>query len=190
MDMLQELPDKPPRVFNFTDETLIPFGPKEARLEATSRAMVARWFRHGAVVDLVFQNMAVMSSDSNPMHLHGHDMFVLAQGVGNYDAAKDVAKYNLVNPPVRNTVLVPRLGWAAVRFVADNPGIWYMHCHYEFHLSMGMAALFIVEDGPTVDTSLPQPPKDFQTCGHDNRLMQDKFYSQSTESEVAHISGV
>ncbi|KAL6654342.1 hypothetical protein ACP70R_007807 [Stipagrostis hirtigluma subsp. patula] len=190
MDVLQELPDRPPRVFNFTDETLIPFGPKEARLEATSRGMVARWFRHGAVVDVVFQNMAVMSSDSNPMHLHGHDMFVLAQGVGNFEAAKDVAKYNLVNPPLRNTVLVPRLGWAAVRFVADNPGIWYMHCHYEFHLSMGMAALFIVEDGPTVDTSLPPPPKDFQTCGHDDRLMQDKFYSQSTESEVPHISGV
>jgi laccase len=33
-----------------------------------------------------------------------------------------VTRYNLVDPPVRNTVLVPRLGWVAVRFVADNPG--------------------------------------------------------------------
>ncbi|KAL6654554.1 hypothetical protein ACP70R_008019 [Stipagrostis hirtigluma subsp. patula] len=190
MDVLQELPDRPPSVFNFTDETLIPFGAKEARLEATSRGTVARRFRHGAVVDVVFQSMAVMSSDSNPMHLHGHDMFVLAQGIGNYDAARDMAKYNLMDPPVRNTVLVPRLGWAAVRFVADNPGIWYMHCHYEFHLSMGMTALFIVEDGPTVDTSLPPPPKDFRTCAHDDSLMQDELYLQSTESEPPHMRGL
>jgi laccase len=68
-----------------------------------------------------------MQSDSNPMHLHGHDMFVLAQGHGNYDMVRDVAKYNLVNPPVTNTVLVPRLGWVAVRFVADNPGAYVIY---------------------------------------------------------------
>jgi laccase len=83
---------------------------------------VARRFRHGAVVDIVFQNAAVMDTDNHPMHLHGHDMFVLAQGHDNYDAARDEASYNLVDPPLKNTVLVPRLGWAAVRFVADNPG--------------------------------------------------------------------
>ncbi|CAL4990207.1 unnamed protein product [Urochloa decumbens] len=129
--------------------------PKAERLEPTSKAALARRFRYGDVVEVVFQSTSLMQSDSNPMHLHGHDMFVLAQGQGNYDMEKDVARYNLANPPVVNTVLVPRLGWVAVRFVADNPGIWYMHCHYEFHLTMGMVALFIVEDGPTVNTSLP-----------------------------------
>ncbi|TLS20618.1 uncharacterized protein PpBr36_11070 [Pyricularia pennisetigena] len=63
-------------------------------------------------------------SDSNPMRLHGHDIWVLAQGLGNYDAPK----YSLVYPPLRKTALVPRLGWVAVRFVAENSGI----C---FHLS-------------------------------------------------------
>ncbi|OEL36515.1 putative laccase-19, partial [Dichanthelium oligosanthes] len=38
MDWLQELPDMPPRVFNFTDHSLIPTGPKEAQLEPTSKA--------------------------------------------------------------------------------------------------------------------------------------------------------
>nr|CAB3477489.1 unnamed protein product [Digitaria exilis] len=111
-------------------------------------------------------------------------MFLLAQGLGNYDAAKDVARYNLVNPPRKNTVHVPNLGWAAVRFVADNPGVWFMHCHYEFHLSMGMAAVFIVEDGPTSSTSLPPPPMDFATCGN------YESYLQSKKSEVSYISGV
>ncbi|XP_062196990.1 laccase-15-like [Phragmites australis] len=190
MDTLQELPDAPPRVFNFTDHALIPEGPKEAQLEPTSKAALARRFRYGAAVELVFQSTAVMQSESNPMHLHGHDMFVLAQGLGNYDPARDVARYNLVDPPVLNTVQVPSLGWAAVRFVADNPGIWYMHCHYEFHLSMGMTALFIVEDGTTVDTSLPPPPSNFPTCGNDNNLVPDEFYLQTRKSEVSHINGV
>jgi laccase len=118
----QELPKRPPKFFNFTDETLIPFGPKEMRLEPTYKAALARRFRHGAVVEMVFQSTAVLQGDSNPMHLHGHDMLVLAQGLGNYDPVRDVARYNLVNPPVKNTVLAPNRGWIAVRFVANNPG--------------------------------------------------------------------
>ncbi|KAL6642479.1 hypothetical protein ACP70R_020660 [Stipagrostis hirtigluma subsp. patula] len=169
--LLRELPGRPPREFNYTDGELIPWGPKEAALEPTSKATVARRFRHGAVVEVVFQSTSLMQSDSNPMHLHGHDMFVLAQGLGNYDAARDVARYNLVDPPMRNTVHVPRIGWAAVRFVADNPGVWFMHCHFDTHLSMGMTAVFIVDDGPTADTSLPPPPADFPTCGHDDNTM-------------------
>jgi laccase len=53
-------------------------------------------------------------------------------------------------------------------------GVWFMHCHFEFHLSMGMIALFIVEDGPTANTSLPSPPADFLTYGIDNNLMRDE----------------
>ncbi|RLM58841.1 hypothetical protein C2845_PM18G11770 [Panicum miliaceum] len=182
MELLQELPDVPPRVFNFTDLSLIQTGPKEKKLEPMSRAALARRFRYGAVVEVVFQSTALMQSDSNPMHLHGHDMFVLAQGHGNYDMVRDVAKYNLVNPPVTNTVLVPRLGWVAVRFVADNPGIWYMHCHYEFHLTMGMVALFIVEDGPTESTSLPSPPVDF--------LVPDEYNLQNEKTKLPQINGI
>ncbi|CAN6349371.1 unnamed protein product [Urochloa humidicola] len=40
-DMLMELPDKPPRVFNFTDTSLIPIGPKEKLLETTYKATLA-----------------------------------------------------------------------------------------------------------------------------------------------------
>jgi len=43
-------------------------------------------------------------------------------------------------------------------------GVWYMHCHYELHVSIGMAAVFIIEDGPTVDSALPPPPVDFPKC--------------------------
>ncbi|CAL4983144.1 unnamed protein product [Urochloa decumbens] len=183
LNKTKELPDRPPVLYNFTDRALIPFGPKEKRLEPTTKEMLVRRFRHGAVVEMVFQSSAMLQGDSNPMHLHGHEMIIVAQGLGNYDAAKDVARYNLLNPPAKNTVLVPNLGWIAVRFVANNPGVWFMHCHYEFHLSMGMAAVFIVEDGPTVDTSLPPPPEGFPT--HDDNLMSDGFYLKTKKSEAS-----
>ena len=122
--MTQDLPKMPPKLYNFTDEALIPFGPQEMRLEPTYKATLVRRFRHGAVVAIVFQSTAMLQGDSNPMHLHGHDMVVLAQGLGNYDPVKDGARYNYVNPPVKNTVLVPNLGWIAIRFVANNPGAY------------------------------------------------------------------
>ncbi|RLM58508.1 laccase-15-like [Panicum miliaceum] len=189
VETLHELPDRPPRVYNFTDPALIPYGPKAAQLEMTSsKTMVARRFRYGTTVELVFQGTALMQAESNPMHLHGHDMYVLAQGFGNYEAERDMAKYNLVDPPMVNTVLVPRLGWVAVRFIADNPGVWFMHCHFEFHLSMGMAAVFIVEDGPTVDTSLPPPPVDFPTCGHADNPTPDECYLKTKKSESSRVN--
>ena len=47
----------------------------------------------------------------------------------------------------------------------EQTGMWYLHCHFEFHIVMGMATAFIVEDGPTPETSLPPPPAGFQRCG-------------------------
>ncbi|CAL4988984.1 unnamed protein product [Urochloa decumbens] len=179
MDALQELPDRPPRVFNYTDRTLIPEGPKEELLEQTSKATVARRLGHGAAVEVVFQSTALLQSNAHPMHLHGYDMFVVAQGLGNHDPEKDVVRYNLVNPPLKNTVAVPNLGRAAVRFVADNPGVWFLHCHFQSHLSMGMAAVFFVEDGPTAAASLPPPPADFPRCGLGDGSMPHEYYFQT-----------
>jgi laccase len=75
----------------------------------------------------------LLSVESHPFHLHGYNFFVVGRGLGNFDPAKDPAKYNLVDPPERNTVGVPAGGWTAIRFRADNPGVWFLHCHLEVH---------------------------------------------------------
>ncbi|KAL6592139.1 hypothetical protein ACP70R_049591 [Stipagrostis hirtigluma subsp. patula] len=123
-----------------------------------------RRFKYNTSVEIVFQSTALLQSDSNPIHLHGYDFFVLAQGLGNFNPKRDYKKFNYHNPQLRNTVQVPRTGWAAVRFVTDNPGMSYLHCHFEFHIVMGMATAFIVENGPTPETSLPPPPPEFKRC--------------------------
>ena len=32
-----------------------------------------------------------------------------------------------------------------MRFVANNPGVWYLHCHIMAHLTMGMGFVVIVD---------------------------------------------
>lgn len=73
-------------------------------------------------VELVFQDTSILGAESHPLHLHGFNFFVVGQGFGNYDPNNDPAKFNLVDPVERNTVGVPSGGWAAIRFLADNPG--------------------------------------------------------------------
>jgi laccase len=76
------------------------------------------------VLEVVLQNEAYSSAlgaENHPIHLHGFNFFVLAQGLGRFDRGMK-SKYNLVNPQVRNTIAVPAGGWAVIRFTANNPG--------------------------------------------------------------------
>ncbi|RZC53186.1 hypothetical protein C5167_012043 [Papaver somniferum] len=75
-----------------------------------------------------------------------------------------LTKYNLVDPPERNTVGVPTGGWTAIRFRADNPGVWFMHCHLELHTGWGLKVAFVVEDGKGPNESVLPPPKDLPPC--------------------------
>ena len=46
---------------------------------------------------------------------------------------------NLENPVLKDTVSVARRGYVVLRFRADNPGLWMLHCHILFHQGSGMA---------------------------------------------------
>ncbi|KAE9461083.1 hypothetical protein C3L33_07012, partial [Rhododendron williamsianum] len=73
-------------------------------------------------VEVVLQDTSILGAESHPLHLHGHNFFVVGEGSGNFDPNKDPAKFNLVDPVERNTVSVPSGGWSAIRFRSDNPG--------------------------------------------------------------------
>jgi len=62
----------------------------------------------------------------HPIHLHGHDFYVVAQGTGAYT---DDVTLNLDNPPRRDTAMLPASGFMVMAFQTDNPGAWLMHCH-------------------------------------------------------------
>ncbi|KAL2003721.1 hypothetical protein VTN02DRAFT_2624 [Thermoascus thermophilus] len=46
-------------------------------------------------------------------------------------------------PMRRDTVLVNPNGNVALRFRADNPGVWLFHCHIEWHMDAGLIATMI-----------------------------------------------
>lgn len=76
----------------------------------------------------------------HPVHLHGHDFYVLAQGTGSYNTSITL---NLDNPPKRDTAMLVRQGYLVIAWKNDNPGIWLMHCHIAWHQATGFALQFI-----------------------------------------------
>ncbi|QLI68968.1 Dihydrogeodin oxidase [Metarhizium brunneum] len=80
----------------------------------------------------------------HPMHLHGHDLLVLAQGQGPF--TEDVVP-KLDNPPRRDVANCPIDGYLWIAFRIDNPGAWLMHCHIAWHASDGLSIQFLEQPG-------------------------------------------
>ena len=77
-------------------------------------------------------NYWLVYSDGNtwgvdhPIHLHGHDFFVVGQGTGAYNEGS--ANLNWKNPVRRDVATLPGGGWLALAFASNNAGIWLMSC--------------------------------------------------------------
>lgn len=98
-------------------------------------------------IDLAINNF---DDGSHPFHLHGHKFYVLVQSKGGYppseaDLPAYLEKHNALDNPVRrDTVTVEGYGWAILRVVLDNPGLWAFHCHNTWHSESGMVMQFLV----------------------------------------------
>ncbi|KAF7054203.1 hypothetical protein CFC21_061926 [Triticum aestivum] len=155
----EDFPARPPVVFDYTSQNV-----PRALWQPVKGTRLYR-VKYGAVVQMVFQDTGIFAAEEHPMHIHGYHFYVLATGFGNYNPRRDEAKFNMVDPPSRNTIGVPVGGWAVVRFLADNPGVWLVHCHIDAHLTGGLAMALVVEDGKTeLQTTMP-PPLDLPLCG-------------------------
>lgn len=75
----------------------------------------------GQNATLTFTNTTMMW---HPMHLHGHTFQVI--------------KPDGSPGPRKDTVIVLPMQKLTVALVADNPGIWMMHCHNTYHQEAGM----------------------------------------------------
>ncbi|KAL2674299.1 hypothetical protein Neosp_012750 [[Neocosmospora] mangrovei] len=76
---------------------------------------------------------------AHPLHLHGHDFALLAQGNDSTLLEKGEVTLKFDNPPRRDVALIPSGGYLVVAFKADNPGSWLFHCHIAWHASSGLA---------------------------------------------------
>ncbi|KAK8926559.1 Laccase-22 [Platanthera zijinensis] len=151
-----DFPGNPPVTFNYTGN-----GP--TNLQTSTGTKVYR-LTYNSTVQIVLQDTGIIAPESHPIHLHGFNFFEVGRDVGNYDPKTSPSKFNLVDPIERNTIGVPSGGWAAIRFKADNPGVWFMHCHFEVHTTWGLKMAFLVENGNGLNESLPPPPGDLPKC--------------------------
>jgi hypothetical protein len=138
-------------------------------------------------IQLVITNMQpdvnVIDDGYHPIHLHGNNFAVLAQGFPTYDPVTgrwttpnaDIScgtdtlcanpkwgpagrpAFNVANPPIKDTLVLPIRGYAVVRLKTTNPGYWLMHCHIEMHMQEGMMILLNVAPGlhPTYPAGFP-----------------------------------
>ncbi|XP_057781577.1 laccase-14-like [Salvia miltiorrhiza] len=153
-----DFPDFPPLAFNYTVDRM--FDEQSTTRLATAVSVLD----YNSTVELVFQGTNLGGGVEHPMHLHGYSFYVVGSGSGNFDGRRDPADYNLVDPPLMDQITVPRNGWTAIRFKANNPGVWFMHCHFERHMSWGMEMVFIVKDGQDRREKMRPPPPDMPRC--------------------------
>ncbi|THU81230.1 laccase [Dendrothele bispora CBS 962.96] len=121
-DIKYESPDLPTllniMVNNFTNENQ--FTPSEHTF-VLKRDEIVEVHIHGSA-----------NGHKHPFHLHGHVFSVVQAMTG---------APNFANPPQRDVVGVGG-STVIIRFKADNPGPWFLHCHIDWHLVAGLAVVF------------------------------------------------
>ncbi|KAF8952436.1 hypothetical protein CPC16_003869 [Podila verticillata] len=118
---------------------------------------------HNDEIEIVINNLDV---GNHPFHLHGHVFQVVGRGDGAYDPASGPYPSYLnttENPLRRDTVLVRAQQNAVIRFKANNPGVWFFHCHIEWHLQAGLAVTMI-EAPEAMAGVLSVDPSHFDQC--------------------------
>lgn len=75
------------------------------------------------------------------MHMHGHipQMVYRSSTQGYNSATAQLPAF----PIRRDTWMLAPSGVTVIRFRADNPGVWLIHCHMEWHVEGGLTATLI-----------------------------------------------
>ncbi|KAL4218095.1 hypothetical protein ACF0H5_022831 [Mactra antiquata] len=142
----------------------------------------------GDTVQINFLNMGNIAIH-HPMHIHGYSFHVVKVGYGEpqidnsdvdchtNDQGSSLCNNNTawrntswtegnipdlkIHKAIRkDTVTVPGHGYVVVRFKADNPGLWLMHCHLEVHNSILGIGILLNDSFSHV----PPPPYGFPEC--------------------------
>lgn len=125
--------------------------------------------KHNEVVDVVINNQ---DDGEHPFHLHGRNFQVPyrspAYGDDNQTSFDPALKTEFRPIPMRrDTVYVRPNGNFVLRYRANNPGVWFFHCHIEWHMSQGLA-LVMVEAPAEIKQKQTVPENHLQICkaGH------------------------
>ncbi|KAJ1771630.1 ferroxidase fet3 [Coemansia sp. RSA 487] len=122
----------------------------------------ARVFRFGEVIEVLFWSSTIFP---HPMHLHGHTFQVIEKGKTSDLTGESVRRVpsSGYSPLRRDTVYVASGEYAIVRFRANNPGVWNMHCHFDWHNGLGLNMIFVTAPALMRDV-LDVPDSVYEQC--------------------------
>ncbi|KAG6816849.1 hypothetical protein H0H87_002335 [Tephrocybe sp. NHM501043] len=87
------------------------------------------------VIEISLPGTGVELGGPHPFHLHGHSFYVVRSGDNDVYNYQGVVKRDTVNAGLAD-------GNATIRFVTDNAGPWFLHCHIDWHFELGLAVVF------------------------------------------------
>ncbi|XP_045182606.2 uncharacterized protein LOC123541253 [Mercenaria mercenaria] len=138
----------------------------------------------GDIVQMTFYSAGFLNIVHHPIHVHGYSFHVVKVGFkgsnANFTAdincpsglcysdaswvdrswkEGNIPDVDVTRLPRKDTVTLPAGGYVVIRFMADNPGLWFIHCHQEMHMQIGMG-LLLNDSFPQI----PSPPPGFPEC--------------------------
>lgn len=145
--------------------------------------------QYGEVIEIVVNNM---DPGFHPFHLHGHTFQVISRSEGTEDEENPIV-YDSNNrshtnfpehPMVRDTVMVNPNGFVVLRFKAENPGVWFFHCHLDWHLEQGLAITLVEAPLQIQENEKPIHKSHFEACAKLNIPTKGNAAGNYGESRV------
>ncbi|XP_071839467.1 uncharacterized protein [Apostichopus japonicus] len=105
------------------------------------------------IIEFVLINEEGGMTSNHAMHLHGYSFRVVAMGNLDDFIDKNVLRKtneagqlrkNTRTGPLKDTTDVAVGRYSIVQIKTDNPGWWFFHCHFAFHLQDGMSLVLQV----------------------------------------------
>jgi iron transport multicopper oxidase len=124
---------------------------------------------------------AVNIGGPHPIHIHGHS-FDVVQSAGN-------SSFNYVNPVRRDVVSSGvQNQQTVIRWVTDNSGPWFLHCHIDWHLDAGFAVV-MAESPSDTQKHLGHIPNAWdELCPTFNSLTPAQIGAENSYQEAQNIS--
>ncbi len=124
----------------------VPRGPRDAQLrggELGADLFLMNGHTHEAINPVavkpgerILLRLMNMGSLAHPIHIHGHSFKIVATDGNAVPPAAQLTK---------DTVLIGPGERYDIELIADNPGVWMVHCHIESHAANGMMTLLHYE---------------------------------------------